>query len=249
MIIVDDRAGSNRFPALLRPLGLKVVLGRLEYGDFSWLGEGPGGAPVTIGVEHKRLDDLLQSITTGRFAGHQLPGLLQSYDHTYLIIEGLWRPCPTSGLLQVRAGRDWVDQGRGARRWMYRDIEHWIMTMELKGGVIVRRTSTSDETARLLHALYGWWSKGWDDHRSHLVLSQAHAINRSHDPALLSKPSLVRRVANELPGIGWDRSAAVASHFPTVLDMVLATPKDWAKVPGIGKTTSTRVVDALTKPK
>lgn len=248
MIIVDDRAGSNRYPALLRSLGLPVTLGRLEYGDFSWLGVGVDGAPITVGVEHKRLDDLLQSITSGRFAGHQLPGLVQMYDHPYLVIEGLWRPDPRSGILQTRAGKTWVDVGRGARRWMYRDIEHWLTTMEVRGGITVRRTATSEESAQLIQALYGWWQKGLDNHRSHLVLSQAHSITRANnrDAALLSKPTLVRRIANELEGIGWDRSAAVAAHFPTVLDMVLADLSEWTKIKGIGKTTATRVIASLT---
>lgn len=246
MIIVDDRAGSNRYPALLQAVGLKVTLGRLEYGDFSFMGHGPGGAPVTIGIEHKRLDDLLQSITTGRFAGHQLPGLVQSYDHAYLVVEALCRPCPDSGVLQVRSGARWVDQSRGGRGWMYRDIEQWVHTVELKGGVFVKRTSTQDETARLVQALYSWWNRGWDDHRSHLAISQAHSINRNRDAALLRKPSLVRRVANELDGVGWERSAAVAAHFPSVFDMVMADPKEWTKIPGIGKVTATRVVQSLT---
>lgn len=245
MIIVDDRAGSNRYPHLLSALGVKVTLGRLEYGDFSFLGSGPADAPVTIGIEHKRLDDLLQSITTGRFAGHQLPGLVTAYDHPYLMVEGIWRPEPGSGILQIRSGKGWQDHGRGARRWMYRDLEQWLYTIEHKAGVSVRKTSTSDESARSIQALYSWWCRGWDDHRSHLAISQAHTITRSRDSALLHRPTLVRRIANELDGIGWDRSAAVAAHFPTVAQMMAADAKEWAKVPGIGKTIATRIVASL----
>jgi DNA integrity scanning protein DisA with diadenylate cyclase activity len=59
------------------------------------------------------------------------------------------------------------------------------------------------------------------------------------------KPGLVRRVAAELPLIGWDRSSDVAMTFPSVLAMVLADEKDWQKIKGIGKTIARKVVAAL----
>jgi excinuclease UvrABC nuclease subunit len=39
----------------------------------------------------------------------------------------------------------------------------------------------------------------------------------------------------------------VAKHFDTVAHMVEADVGEWVKIPGIGKTTAARVVDALHK--
>ena len=60
-------------------------------------------------------------------------------------------------------------------------------------------------------------------------------------------PNLVRRVAAQLEGIGWEKSAAVATRFATVLDMVVATEKEWQAVPGVGKTLAARAVQQLTQ--
>jgi excinuclease UvrABC nuclease subunit len=60
------------------------------------------------------------------------------------------------------------------------------------------------------------------------------------------KPTLARRVAAQLPGVGEVRSAEVARVFGTLESMVEASPKDWAtKVDGIGKTTAGKIYSAI----
>ena len=54
-------------------------------------------------------------------------------------------------------------------------------------------------------------------------------------------------MAAQLEGIGWEKSAAVAARFATVLDMVVATEKEWQAVPGVGKTLAARAVQQLTQ--
>jgi ERCC4-type nuclease len=63
--------------------------------------------------------------------------------------------------------------------------------------------------------------------------------------ALWLKPSLVRRVATQLEGIGWEKSAAVAAKFSSVLDMIVATEAEWQTIPGIGKGLAARAVRQL----
>ena len=171
--------------------------------------------PVLVGVERKSLGDLLNSITSGRFSGHQLPGLLNSYGVIYLLVEGIYRPGNT-GLLETRQGKGWEPIDRG-RRWMYADLECWLTTMEQKCGIRIRRSPGPVETAAILLSLHRWWtSKDYEDHRAHLTL------HRPPEVALLRKSSLVRTIAAELPGIGWTKSGLVEKKFQSVIDMVEA---------------------------
>lgn len=236
MITIDDREQSAIFINHL-PHGL-VRLSRLEYGDAEFIGNGPGEEPVLVGIERKSIGDLINSITSGRFAGHQLPGLINSYSVIYLVVEGLYRPS-SSGILETRKGGGWEPLDRG-RRWMYSDLECWLTTMEQKAGLKIRRVPGPIETAAIILSLYRWWtSKDWEEHRAHLTL------HRPPETALLRKASLVRVIAAELPNIGWMKSELVARKFHTVVEMTMAEVKDWMTIEGIGRATAERIVKAL----
>ena len=58
-MLVDRRAGSKELVKPLRKKGLEVVETELEFGDVSFVGKGNGGADVHIGIEYKRLSDLV----------------------------------------------------------------------------------------------------------------------------------------------------------------------------------------------
>lgn len=241
MILVDSRIGSNDLVQVFRPWGIEAELTTLDYADCAFVGSGPNDTPVQVGIEIKRLNDLLQCITSGRLSGHQLPGLAAQYDHIWLVIEGVYRPSPRDGELEVPRGRGVWDAVRlGARHYMYRDVEHYLTTLEMRGGVHLRHTRDRDETARVVAALYSWWTnKEWDEHRAHL------AIDTARDTALLVRPSLVRRVAAELPGIGLEKSGQVSAKFKTVRDLANADEHAWREIPGVGKVLSKRVVAAI----
>ncbi len=218
---------------LLRNLGASVDVCPLEFGDVAF--QGSTGA---VGVEIKKLNDMLQCISTGRFAGLQLPGLSRDYQEAYLIVEGYWRPNPQDGVLETRRGREWVPVSLGKRTWMYRDFCSYLETMEVKGGVRLRRTASALETATVIYGLYAWWLD-YDGHRSHLALNRA-----GRDVALFTRPTFVRRVAAELSGVGYEKSGMIAGKFATVRDMMNATEKDWRTLPGIGKKLAKDIVGA-----
>jgi excinuclease UvrABC nuclease subunit len=54
-------------------------------------------------------------------------------------------------------------------------------------------------------------------------------------------------VASEISGIGWGKSKAVEDFFPSVMDMVMASEKDWRKIPGIGKEIAKIAVEEIRK--
>jgi ERCC4-type nuclease len=247
-ITIDPRAGSAQLAPLLKQRGYPVELGRMEFGDASFMGVGPDGSPISISAEVKSLDDLTKCLTDGRFSGHQLPGLVMSYDQVWLLLIGVWR-ARADGILEYQQQRGkgmgyWRPLEIGRRMFMWRDLESFLLTLQLKGGIRVMRVDDYPTAAMFLGALYAWWTKGWSEHESHL---QIHDSMRGElfDRALLTKPSLLRCVCAQLPNIGKEKSAAVASKFKTISNMVAASEADWVSIPGIGKTIARKVYLAL----
>lgn len=258
MIYVDHRIGSGELAGYLSMLGpegdVVVPPYDIAFGDFYWLGNGPGGLPIPCGVERKALDDFIASYRTGRLFSHQLPGLLNSYHEVWIIVEGVWS-CGQDGMLQVRKGKEWVDFDKGGKL-LYSTLEKMVLTAELKavetatgsgGRVHFRRTTSKTDTCRIIRAQYEWWThKEWEEHRSHLKFSvgDTGAVQLTKlDPT--NPQHLVRLMAKELKGIGWDKAIHVSNTFPTVRDMAGATSKQWQGIPGIGKTLAQRIRAAI----
>jgi ERCC4-type nuclease len=247
MLWIDQRVGSVEMAKFLAMIKLPIEVTTLGYGDFAFLGNGEGGVPVSIGIERKALTDWVSSFYSGRFAGHQVPGLLQCYQVVYVVIEGIWRVDVQTGLVMVPKGASgkktlWEPlEAGGNKGLLYRDMEETFLTFEHKAGILFRRTGNKPETCRFLNALYHWWTdKQWEEHRSHLRFKTLDV-----DKALLVKPSLCRQMAATLPGIGWVKSGEVASHFKTVYAMVQAGEQEWTTIPGIGKTMAQKIVGVL----
>ena len=83
----------------------------------------------------------------------------------------------------------------------------------------------------------------FEDTESHSSLKKFFTSPMS--PVLLTRPSLVRRVAKELPGIGWERSLAIEQRWPTVREMVNASTNEWVELDGIGKGIASRINEEL----
>ena len=248
MLLIDPRAGSGDLEPLLKKLGVPCAHASLTYGDCAFAGRGVAGRPVLVGVEVKILSDLIQSLTTGRLVGHQLPGLVETYEQPWLLVEGVWIADPQTGHLMVR---DWKGQfatyRAGTQTFRYDELESYLLTLQIRGGVMLARTPKRAETARWLACLHHWWTaKPLEEHRAHLTLYNPNAKLR--DTAMLVRPSLLRRVASELPGVGWVRSGEVEKAFPSVRAMINAPPKEWQQIDGIGKGLAKRITEELEKP-
>lgn len=238
MIYIDDRIGSKDLYPLLPKNS--SVLTRLEYGDAAFLGRGVDDLPVSIGIERKRLNDLLTSMTSGRLSGHQIPGLVSSYDIVYLVVEGLWRACPNNGILEHPRARGWCAVKLGARTFMAKEIWSYLNTLQVLAGLYVWRSGTARATAQYLANLYHWWnSKPMDAHKSHLA---PHIACMSLNT---KKASLVQRVAAELPGVGFGKSKQIAKRFGSLMELVMAGEEDWRGIDGIGKTLTKRIMEDI----
>ena len=230
--MVDPRVGSRELGSHFLKSDVAFELTPLTFGDVSFVGEGPTG-PCMIGVERKPIRDLVNSLMSQRLNGHQLPGLVQTYDVTWLIIEGIWRANDDTGLIEIPRGREWVPV---ESRIEAINLEMWLLTLQMLGGVRVQATYGLKDTARYIAALQQWWtSKTWDEHKGHLALYQP--IDRQ----LFAKPSLLRRWAAELPGIGYEKSKAIETAFGTPYAMAVAEAVQWRTIPGIGKILASRI--------
>lgn len=239
-MIIDRRAGSVDLFTPLQMAGVRPLeLGELGYGDVQIEGRGPEGCPVLVGVEYKKLGDLAQCIDNGRLVGHQLPGMIESYQDIWLLVEGIWKP-GRSGELLVPHGPSWKSLRVGKGAFSYSAMEGFLLTLQIKMGVKVKQTGTSSQTTDWLLALNRWWTqKEWGEHHAHLAFDNSQALS------LISRPTLVRRMAAELPGIGWDKSGKVATHFDSVVGMVNAPESEWREIEGIGKGIAQNVVKAM----
>ena len=239
MITIDSRVGSKE---LIGHFAKGVAsLGHLEYADAAFTGM-KGSSVVSVGIERKALSDFLSSMQTGRLAGVQLNGLLACYDVVYLILEGIWKS-DQSGRVLVPRGGSWWPFHLGKRQFTTRELDGFVNSLCVQAGVLVRETHTLHHTGMLIYNLYRWWQK--PDHMSLLAMHKHRFPDDGAGGVILQPPSLARRIAAELPGIGWKRSLDVAAHFGSVERMMSASVDEWVKIPGIGKTIAKKVVDDI----
>jgi ERCC4-type nuclease len=236
MIFLDDRQGSGE---LYSSFSVPVHLCRLEFADMMFFGEGPHTG-VSIGIERKKIHDLVDSISSGRLSAHQLIGLTNSYDAVYLVVEGPFRPT-SSGLLEVlsRNGR-WYPLQIGRRRFMYRDIIGYLNSAVINAGINVWRTYDPDETVTWTESVFKSWSKPWNKHTIFKRFAEA-PLEKAH----LVPPTVTRRMFKELSNVGWEKSSALEKEFPNMEKLLEATPKDIQRAPGIGKTIAQKIYQEL----
>jgi ERCC4-type nuclease len=239
MITIDSRVGSKE---LISHFAKGVAeLGHLEYADAAFTGL-KGSSVVSVGVERKALSDLLSSMQTGRLAGVQLNGLLACYDVVYLVLEGIYKS-DQNGRILVPRGGSWYPFHLGRRQFTTRELDGFLNSLSIQSGFIVRETHTLHHTGMLIYNLYRWWQK--PEHSSLLAMHKHRFPDDGAGGVILQPPSLVRRIAAELPGIGWKRSIDVAAHFASVKAMTDADMDEWLSIPGIGKKTAKKVVDDI----
>ncbi len=254
-LVVDPRAGSKTLIKPLRKLGVRVTPEQHEFGDVIFMGNGPQG-PVQVGIEHKRIEDVLDCIRSGRFASHQLPGLIDCFGVVILLVQGRWkadaegrllvwkpnlRKRTSKWIIDVGAAKGrWVrPKGNPRRPWTYSAVEHWLHTMQFQGGIHVERQEDVKASARYLKALYSWWAvKEWDEHSSLKVFNESGAVP-------MTSPTIAAKVAKAVRGIGWDKAHAAARHFGSPQRLANACADDWCKIPGIDKVLARRAVRAM----
>ena len=247
MILIDSRIGSGELLHLF-PKG-SAKLDTLDFGDFAFTGNGPEGMPLNIGIERKQVREIASTMSDGRLVGHQIPGLLATYQIVYLVVEGRWRGNPKSGILEGGYGGTWGEVVNGTTRFMAEAVRKYLATLEMMAGVRLRFTEDKRGTAQEVLALHSWWTgKEWSEHQAHIAMQYPPI-----DTVMFRKPSLFHYWVACLPGIGWKRGKAVEEHFfprgrtfeEAAMSILMADVKEWCQVEGIGKTTARKVVETI----
>jgi ERCC4-type nuclease len=246
VLLLDDRAGSKDLVPHFDKLGLPYRLDRLPFGDVAFLGRGPADRWLHIGVEYKTLDDVLSCLTTGRLAGHQVPGMRATYDLSFLLIEGMWQANPETGAIEVPRRGGWETLTVNRRPYMCRDLDKYLLTLALQGGLTIHRVGRERDSARWLGSLYHWWTAcRWEDHSSLHTFDWSGPLLGLLEDQKADGPRVTRAIAAQLPGIGWVKSQRVVDHFGSVLAMVLAEEREWREIAGVGTVLAKRIVAAL----
>lgn len=237
-LIVDYRKGSGPFADPLKRMGYPVKVRTLGSADFSFLGNGRQGLAY-IGIERKTVSEVVAALTGDkRFRGKQFPAMLESYDYSYLIIEGNARPDRRSGLLM--SGQ--YEAGHGPRAVMYGSYKKFLNTLAVKGRVFLEPTFGFEETLWTVAAIYEWYQKSWASHHSAFEVEETQP-----DALIFTERTMKRQIAAQLPGVGWARSRQVSEAFPSVKAMINATEAEWRAALGIakGKKIAKRLVEVL----
>lgn len=228
VLLVDSRAGSRDLTKSLKKLlgADRVEETTLDFGDLAFTGRGAGDKPLDVGIEFKKLADIAQCCRDGRFAGHQLPGMVKTYDYSWLLIEGNWRS-DGSGLVATYQGprRGWHPI---PGRMRASELEKHILTFELCGGIHTRYVNERADTLRFVVNLFRWWSdRAFDAHTSHLAV---------HEPAMLGEVSDFRRAVMQWPSIGLKTSKSVEEEFNgSVTKAATASMFQWSQIQTNGK--------------
>ena len=248
-IRVDYRHGSGELIPFIASHGVEYQPDDLaEVGaDFAFEGNGPKGLSM-IGIERKKIKDFLSNMRSNHLVGLQLPRMLNHYDVLYLLIEGIVRANPETGILEEPGKRDekgrrlWKEVLLGRSRFLWEDFEKYITSLEW-APVRILRTPDPETTARLVVAKYRWYQKRWDEHQS---LKGLYYTPYQVIPISLSdKEDLNRLMMSCLPHIGPEKSLMMAIRFKCMMDLCQATTHDLQDLPGIGPVISDDIYNFL----
>jgi ERCC4-type nuclease len=252
VLFVDPRSGSKELVRPLSKAGLPVDAStQLEAGDLFFVGRGDKGAATTIGIEHKKVADLIASLRTGRLQGVQLPGMRAAeagatplYDYAYLMVEGeiTWNE---QGKLTRRVGARAFREMAGGMT--ISELQKRILVMSLCAGLMPIFTSSQKDSVQWIVSLYRTWTDcNLDEHKSHLALYQ---------PPTLTPLSQFRKTISTLPGVGLRVSKEAERLFGgSIRTAVNADIETWAalttkdekgKSRRLGLSTAIKIAEAI----
>lgn len=245
MLFVDPKGGEDKhgrtravkLAADFDQLRIPYETTALRSGDVMFMGNGPEDQPISVGIELKTVSDFIGSMHSGRLA-LQVEEMRNTYGFSWIVVEGFYRAGANSGVAEVPCGPAWRQLHLGSRPVFWRDIELFITSLEVQGGVHVRRTRTERETASVIGlVMFPWWSKSWAEHHSLKQTADPQAqrltLQEEKDPVVRR----MHRIARGLDGIGYERGLKVAKSgvFASVKQMINGSADEWQQALGVVK--------------
>lgn len=228
----------KRIMSDIRRAGVLCEQANLEFGDFAFEGNGPNGL-MAIGIERKTLHDMLNCIDDARYSAHQKVGMKSMYQVSILLLEGHWKSSEDGFLMEgFDDGTKWGYCRPGGKRVMYSKLYRYLMSVSLSG-VMITSSRNEYQSAQNVMECFHYFQKKWENHTS-LLETQKLAI-----PQLSGKPTLVRRWASDLEGVGVKHSIEAEHVFKTPIALAQADETEWLQVPGIGVRTAQSIVKEI----
>ncbi len=236
MILVAHETGSKELLPIIQRIGEEAQIANLPYSDFCFDGNGPKGY-ITIGIERKTLHDMLHSIDDSRFAGFQAHGMRSLFGLRILIVEGHFKPHDNDGYLMegFKGGTVFGLCRYRSRVNPYSKLSNYLLSVSLSG-IHVIRTRDMYQTAYEICMAYRYFQKPWSAHNS---MQEIQSLALAE---VAGKPSLCRRWASQIDGIGVKLSTDIERYFHTPRRLALADESDWASIKGLSLTTAKRIV-------
>lgn len=242
MILIDTKGDKPKAASpgremitLIKRFGVPCEQANLQFGDAMFEGKGPDG-PMAVGIERKALPDLLQCIDDARLAGHQLPGMREDYKVRVLMVEGHWKAHDPDGLLMdSHNGINYGYARYRTQRVMYAKLYRYLISVSLSG-VLVAYSRDLWHTAYNICEYYHYFQKPWLAHTS---LQEIHKVAI---PVLGGRPSLVRKWANDIEGVGVKLSHLAEKEFRTPIALATSDEMRWLKIEGVGVKSAQKIV-------
>jgi len=244
MLLVDNRAGSRELVKPLRSLGLPVEETRLDSADVMFEGRGLGGVSILVGIEYKKLGELVQALRTERLQGHQLlkmrgaetPEEAPLYEFAYLLIEGSVL-VDRQGYL-MKKGKYGRPPSRLGGSMTENELDKRLATMHRCAGLCPLWVTDQRRACAQIAAWYRTFTdRDLDQHVSHIAV---------YRPPSLVPISEFRTFVQSLDGISFKTSLAVERHFKgSIRAAVTASRAEWMRIDGIGPTLATRITETF----
>lgn len=238
MISVSRDKGYQEFRDIIRRIGVPCddyPLSVMPFGDACFSGNGPDG-PISVGIERKKLADLLQCIDDSRLSAHQMVGMRDTFQKCYLMIEGVFKPHENGTLMAgYENGKlSWAPFSYRSQRVMYSKLRRYLFSVSHAGFDVIFTRDIFQSCYDVVEA-YHYWQKDYKKHTSMLEL-QKFAI-----PTLKGKPPLVRRWAFDIESVGIKHSEEAEKYFRTPIALATADEAQWIQA-GMGVATAQKIV-------
>jgi ERCC4-type nuclease len=238
LIYIDTAEGSRELYQSFKPHEAELI--NLGFADIAFEGNTANGSGV-IGIEYKKVNELVGSILSERLVCEQIPKLCQAVDVAYLLIEGYVRKDYRSSTLITLFGKTWQPY-KYSSMVDYDRIYGTLLTMTEKCGVRVLFAGNKHDTVTQLRSLARWWSRSWKAHNSNIGFYMGISGRQ------YGRVSLATKYATQLPGIGEEKAKWIGEYwglkkFNEVVESL--DRKAWEQVPGISERTSLRIINYL----
>ena len=245
-------ADSNADPfnrALIDALGDLAQPAIVPNGDAVFTGIWDNDEIVYVLVERKRTLDFIKSM----YDGHHLKQIQDAYaakfNIIYFVVEGEFAMDPDGWTIMPWRGA-WTRLSEMVTpTGQIPDIEYWridnyLTQLDLYLNVRVKITRNVRETATYLTGLFNLLQKNPEDHHTFRNIYTRLVSNAGQ--GFLVPPTLLERISMQLPGVGWTKGKAIASHFDTLYSLceaiTLGDVESIASVPGIGRKTAQKII-------